>query len=307
MIKVNTPQNINTGISARFDANAVTVDAGTLNMISQQSNRAAGSIQQIYQDADRNLSDALKYQTKVNKAAAENAAQAMQVKSQEIMANLSLIKGAAAVNFDAEEEVRKRYSEYLKTVDKGLMNDQQRQMFDSYSSKIERSLLNAATKHKVKEVASYNKEILDSSAQLAGRSLMLAADDNERQQAIGNIKGYVSKLGQLEGWSEEKVQIEIQKRTSESLSALIDTQLKNGNIDAANEMMTRYAAYLSGTEIIKTKGFVEEEIARQAADINADALANANGGTATIRVAYGVIMWTYRPLRMISSCITAHH
>ena len=116
---------------------------------------------------------------------------------------------------------------------------------------------------------------------------MLAADDNERQQAIGNIQGYVVKLGQLEGWSTEKVQIEIQKRTSESLSALIDTQLKNGNIDAANEMMTKYAAYLDGTEIIKTKGFVEEEIARQAADINADALANANGGTVTIKVAGG--------------------
>ena len=287
MIKVNTPQNINTGISARFDTSAATVDAGTLNMIGQQSNRAAGSMQQIYQEADRNLSDALNYQLEVNKAAAENAAQAMQVKSQEIMSELSTIKGAAAVNLDAEEEVRKRYSEYLKTVDKGLKNDQQRQIFDNHSFQIERSLLNAATKHKIKEVASYNKEVLDSSAQLAGRSLMLAADDNERQQAIGNIQGYISKLGQLEGWSEEKVLIETQKRTSESLSALIDTQLKNGNIDAANEMMTKYAAYLSGTEIIKTKGFVEEEIARQAADINADALTNANGGTVTIRVADG--------------------
>jgi hypothetical protein len=71
MIKVNTPQNINTGISARFDTNAATVDGGTLNMIGQQSNRAAGNMQQIYQEADRNLSDALKYQLEVNKAAAE--------------------------------------------------------------------------------------------------------------------------------------------------------------------------------------------------------------------------------------------
>lgn len=175
------------------------------------------------------------------------------------------IKGEAALNRESGKPLSDEYFEILdkdlQGIADGLGNDRQRALFNQARANLGSSFREQLMRHETGEYKSYRASVREGT--IANRTNEIGLSYNNPAliaENIGSIKAAVWDIGQLQGWSAEKVEAEQRKATSVAHRTALAAALQKDDVGYASAYLERNAKDMDADDILRVKGLIQTDI-----------------------------------------------
>lgn len=175
------------------------------------------------------------------------------------------IKGEAALNRQSGKPLVDEYSELLDTDLKGIAdslgNDAQRAAFSRVQQELTGRFREQIMRHEGEEYRTYRASVREGT--IANRTNEIALAYNNPQvvtENIDSIKAAVWDLGQLKGWSGEKITAQQRDATSVAHRTALAAALQNNDVMYADAYMKRFAKDMNADDILRVQGLITKDM-----------------------------------------------
>lgn len=256
--------------------------SGSLEPVSPSGDKIAFNGIQSMQSAAAGLSDeAQKYFEQANQTRVQEAINALdadvfdQMYGQEGMMNR---RGKAVVDTGTNESFTQegmgRFDKAVTRYAEGLTPIQRK----LYEEKIGARRLAAEKDFTRHEAQQYNAYAIETESVRAARATdnlaMRGYDPEYLQSSVSEIRSAYHKLGELQGWGEEKTKYEADKAVSSAITGVIRGHLANGNTEAALSMFRLgEKGLIRGADAVSLRTAIEKVAKQQTIDIAAKQVA----------------------------------
>lgn len=175
------------------------------------------------------------------------------------------IKGESALNRQSGKPLSEEYNEQLDnelaSIADNLGNDAQRNAFNQARNELLSRFHGQVLQHESQEYRNYRASVREGT--IANRTNEIALAYNNPQvinENLASIKAAVWDLGQLNGWSAEKIEAQQRDATSAAHRTALAAALTNNDTAYADAYLRRYSQDMSAEDILRVQGLITKDL-----------------------------------------------